>query len=276
MEQQWEKGFHDESDVSSEDVNLTDETIKVRRVVHKRGSVRLWAEVAMAVVIVILSAILIYDKAYRVSGIKPFGPRIPERVVTLGNVAGFGPDLIYADREMLVNQTRMREIHENWQQLYPISRGYYLADESPDYVVQFPPADISGVVSPDDKRSGHVISVFHQLHCLSLITTRLGTSRDEFATWTSFKLGHTAHCIEYLRQSILCSGDTTLEGEPGAWAESIGWGQKHVCKDYDYLMKLANKRAAWNLSEARDPDHSMLFHHSKGEDCNPEKGDYCH
>lgn len=44
---------------------------------------------------------------------------MPEKVVTFGNKAGFGPDLVYADFEMLKNGTRMREIHENWQALYP-------------------------------------------------------------------------------------------------------------------------------------------------------------
>ncbi|KAK2010905.1 hypothetical protein LZ32DRAFT_534992, partial [Colletotrichum eremochloae] len=222
-------------------------------------------------------------------------PSVPQKVVTFGNAAGLGPDLVYADRQMLLNATRMQEIHENWQQLYPskstdylvclqnmadrpsaVSRGYFLADEnSAEYQVQFPPADISGVLSPDDKRSGWVLSVFHQIHCLSIITTRLGISRKEFADWDHFKLGHTAHCIEYLRQSILCSGDTSLEGESGSWSESIGWGQKHVCRDYNTLMRLANEKAAWDLSHEREPDHSRLFESSK-EDCDSKNGEYCH
>ncbi|KAJ3940118.1 uncharacterized protein N0V96_010124 [Colletotrichum fioriniae] len=170
----------------------------------------------------------------------------------------------------------MQEVHENWQQLYPIRRGYFVADKnSAEYKVQFPPADISGVLSPDDKRSGWVLSVFHQIHCLSIITTRLGISRKEFADWDPFKLGHTAHCIEYLRQSILCSGDTSLEGESGSWSESIGWGQSHVCRDYDALMRLANEKAAWDLSHEREPDHSKLFE-STMEDCDSDNGEYCH
>ena len=105
---------------------------------------------------------------------------------------------------------------------------------------------------------------------------RLGTSREEFATWDQEKLGHTAHCIEYLRQGILCSADTTLEGETGSYSESIGWGQKHVCRDYDELMRLSNERAAWDLSHERSsPDiHKILASSSDG--CTAGDGNYCH
>jgi hypothetical protein len=120
-----------------------------------------------------------------------------------------------------------------------------------------------------------ILSSRKKLTSQSIITTRLGISREEFADWDPFKLGHTAHCIEYLRQSILCSGDTSLEGESGTWSESIGWGQNHVCKDYDALIQLANEKAAWDLSHEREPDHSMFFESSK-EDCDAEKGEYCH
>ncbi|KXH63425.1 hypothetical protein CNYM01_12901 [Colletotrichum nymphaeae SA-01] len=276
MPGKWEKPFRDESDLSSEDLSLTDETLRVRRAGPRRQVWRLLGEAALAVGIIILGGIVIHDRVLPRTGLLPYGPVIPQKVVTFGNTAGFGPDLVYAHRQMLLNATRMQEVHENWQQLYPISRGYFVADEnSAEYKVQFPPADISGVLSPDDKRSGWVLSVFHQIHCLSIITTRLGISRKEFADWDPFKLGHTAHCIEYLRQSILCSGDTNLEGESGSWSESIGWGQNHVCRDYDALMRLANEKAAWDLSHEREPDHSKLFE-SNMDDCDSEIGEYCH
>lgn len=84
--------------------------------------------------------------------------------------------------------------------------------------------------------------------------TALGTSREEWAMLESQKVEHRAHCVEYLRQSILCSADTTLEGETGAWAKSTGWGQTHSCVDFDALMEFANERAMWNLTERLLPD----------------------
>lgn len=44
-----------------------------------------------------------------------------------------------------------------------------------------------------------------------------------------------------------------MEGETGAWADA-GWGQKHVCKDYDALMDFAEGRSAWDLSHSRHPN----------------------
>lgn len=49
---------------------------------------------------------------------------------------------------------------------------------------------------------------------------------------------HSAHCFDYLRQSIMCNADTTLEGKTEV---GPGWGSKHQCKDYDALLEWANK-----------------------------------
>jgi hypothetical protein len=48
---------------------------------------------------------------------------------------------------------------------------------------------------------------------------------------------HTGHCFDYIRQSIMCAGDTTLEGLTEA---GPGWGSKHECADYDALLEWAN------------------------------------
>lgn len=48
---------------------------------------------------------------------------------------------------------------------------------------------------------------------------------------------HIDHCFRYLRQSILCCGDTALEGQdPNTSAKGTdGTGAVHLCKDYDEL-----------------------------------------
>ena len=52
---------------------------------------------------------------------------------------------------------------------------------------------------------------------------------------------HVNHCFEYLRQSIMCCGDTALEGQqttfPDGWVGSDGWDAKHVCKDYRQVYR---------------------------------------
>jgi hypothetical protein len=84
--------------------------------------------------------------------------------------------------------------------------------------------------------------------------TSFGTSREDWKALPDEKVEHRAHCIEYLRQSILCSADTTLEGETGSWTKSTGWGQTHQCADYDALMDMANERAIWDLSNELLPE----------------------
>ncbi len=60
---------------------------------------------------------------------------------------------------------------------------------------------------------------------------------------------HSRHCFEYLRQSILCCGDTTLEGQQTTFpdkdqAGSDGWDAKHICRDYSQIRSyLEDNRA---------------------------------
>lgn len=51
---------------------------------------------------------------------------------------------------------------------------------------------------------------------------------------------HSAHCFDYLRQSIMCAADTSLEGDTEL---GPGWGSKHECTDYDALLEWANEHA---------------------------------
>jgi hypothetical protein len=92
----------------------------------------------------------------------------------------------------------------------------------------------------------------------SILTSRLGTSYEEFGKFTRPQLEHKSHYIEYLRQAILCTADTSLEGKTGAWPASAAWGQMHTCKSYDALIEMADQRAMWDLSDARHPDLSKI------------------
>ncbi|KGO67150.1 Protein of unknown function DUF3328 [Penicillium italicum] len=171
---------------------------------------------------------------------RKYGPTLPRKDVIFGNTAGLGPELDYQDPEMLRNATP--------------GRGYVTVSENEDFDVLHPPFKMDNVFDEGDHYEGHIMAVYHQLHCLSILMTAMGTSREEWAMLEKEKLVHRAHCVEYLRQSILCSADTTLEGETGAWAKSTGWGQTHSCVDLDALTAYANERAIWNLTERLLPD----------------------
>ncbi|MCJ1329549.1 hypothetical protein MMC10_006229 [Thelotrema lepadinum] len=90
------------------------------------------------------------------------------------------------------------------------------------------------------------ITVTHEYHCLQLIhksligiATRNATYMEEIhATNTSVelpngKLNHLFHCVDYLRQNIMCKADTTLEWNTVADSEHIdGYGIPHQCRNW--------------------------------------------
>ena len=66
---------------------------------------------------------------------------------------------------------------------------------------------------------------------------------------------HAEHCFDYLRQSILCHGDTTLEkthpkGETKYGRNQFGWGDIHLWRSYQAIEEFAfentvKKWTAW-------------------------------
>lgn len=52
---------------------------------------------------------------------------------------------------------------------------------------------------------------------------------------------HAKHCIEYIRQTILCSSDSSLEFEDGTTRQISGTGSLHICRDFDGLFNWVEK-----------------------------------
>lgn len=52
---------------------------------------------------------------------------------------------------------------------------------------------------------------------------------------------HYAHCFDYLRQGVQCSGDTSLEFVHGGTGRAVvdGLAYPHVCKNWDALWTYA-------------------------------------
>ena len=58
---------------------------------------------------------------------------------------------------------------------------------------------------------------------------------------------HLSHCFDYLRQAVMCHGDTALEGLQTTFGPNVGgsdgWNVKHVCKPWNKIHGwLENKR----------------------------------
>ncbi|KAH8668241.1 hypothetical protein BGZ60DRAFT_528569 [Tricladium varicosporioides] len=184
-----------------------------------------------------------------------YGPQLPRKDVILGNAAGLGPNIEYNNHEMLWNATEMNRIHRNWQQLFPKGRGYVKLEQNEGFKLLHPAFAMDDVLVPGDHYEGHILAVYHQLHCLSILVTSMGTSRQEWQDMNPRIREHRSHCVEYLRQSILCNADTTAEGETGSWTKSTGWGQTHSCVDFEALTEYSNERAIWDLTDQLLPEN---------------------
>lgn len=77
--------------------------------------------------------------------------------------------------------------------------------------------------------------------------------RDENSSLPIWQPHHQAHCLEYLRQSILCSADTSLEGRGKHWKVENGYGTKHTCVDYAALTQWATERAPVHFDDDHKP-----------------------
>ncbi|EIN10125.1 hypothetical protein PUNSTDRAFT_64213 [Punctularia strigosozonata HHB-11173 SS5] len=101
-----------------------------------------------------------------------------------------------------------------------------------NHLVYSPPTK-SGADSP---RETYAVALLHQMRCMDII-------RDEYNSRAA-QLDDPLlrHCMNYLRQSILCLADTRLEEVrlplPG---ESIFAGD-YICKDWSAVYDAAEKR----------------------------------
>ena len=80
------------------------------------------------------------------------------------------------------------------------------------------------------------VSMFHQLHCVEKMRLALDNPDDPIAT-----IPHLQHCMNFIRQMVLCAADTTLEpvdevvrDESGreVGARASGVGVAHTCRDW--------------------------------------------
>ncbi|KAG2157925.1 uncharacterized protein EDB93DRAFT_734307 [Suillus bovinus] len=83
------------------------------------------------------------------------------------------------------------------------------------------------------------VSMFHQLHCLQMIRLALIDGPND----------HSGHCLNFLRQAILCNSDTTLDPvyTNGSISGSDGLGVTHICRDWSqvYAYIEENQRGPW-------------------------------
>ncbi|CAI6333160.1 unnamed protein product [Periconia digitata] len=88
------------------------------------------------------------------------------------------------------------------------------------------------------------ISVFHQLHCLDSIRHSYwryhaaaveGKKLDENDTPFLEAGDHVRHCIDLIRQGLMCTMDLTVEKDKKAGVR--GFGTEHQCRNWDDLIQ---------------------------------------
>lgn len=52
-------------------------------------------------------------------------------------------------------------------------------------------------------------------------------------------LPHMEHCFDYIRQSLMCAADPTLEKRNDTIGGVTGWGTSHQCRDFSALQDWA-------------------------------------
>jgi len=130
---------------------------------------------------------------------------------------------------------------EAWNKLLPEGRGFVFVPDWKKY--DYPPGE--------ETEWGPIYStaVFHQMHCLGQLrrfswmfldaivkndTAQQATIKNMFVEMDHME--HMNHCLDYLRQTIQCGGDMTMEWprtEPDGRRFAVdGWGIPHECKSW--------------------------------------------
>ncbi|KAK8090440.1 hypothetical protein PG997_005401 [Apiospora hydei] len=119
--------------------------------------------------------------------------------------------------------------YNDWLSYMPVGNGFVALGQPKGNLLPPP-------IKYNDKDT-YSVAYTHQLHCLhSIMTMYNGLLDGSMSAPTSHK--HIDHCFRYLRQSIVCCGDTALEGQdPNRDVMGTdGTGAVHLCKDYDQLL----------------------------------------
>ena len=100
----------------------------------------------------------------------------------------------------------------------------------------------------NSQNQSYTISMAHQLRCLDIIRSSLVRFRS--AVDMSEPSALTAHCMNYLRQMVLCRSDVTLESARDPVGPNIAVSDvSHVCRDWSVVWEKLRGNVAVGKSE---------------------------
>ncbi|KAH6693188.1 hypothetical protein EV126DRAFT_429404 [Verticillium dahliae] len=167
------------------------------------------------------------------------GPRFSQQIKV------FEPDY---DGKYAPNDTSLfftNETLHNWNELMPIGMGFQWVNDTHKYHDLPTP-----IIWPG--KTVFTTSITHQLHCLFAVVQTYSGLKSEHELPEDHHW-HMIHCFAYLRQTIMCSADTALEGLETTFPDhnggSDGWDSKHVCKDYGEVTRYLESVRAYDDRE---------------------------
>jgi hypothetical protein len=81
--------------------------------------------------------------------------------------------------------------------------------------------------------------MFHQLRCLNVI-------RSAVAGDSSISQEHQTHCLNYLRQMVLCRGSTFTESIRGPVEDREVVRESYTCRDWEAVYRELNNNLVSN------------------------------
>ncbi|KAK6836933.1 hypothetical protein PG989_006638 [Apiospora arundinis] len=93
-------------------------------------------------------------------------------------------------------------------------------------------------------------SMTHQLHCVFMMARIFASMEGNMTERLPHDYhSHYLHCVDYLRQGIMCSGDLAMEPHDQSDPDDNGpldgsWNGHHVCKDYSHVMPYLEEQIA--------------------------------
>ncbi|KAJ7694807.1 hypothetical protein B0H17DRAFT_1056873 [Mycena rosella] len=82
------------------------------------------------------------------------------------------------------------------------------------------------------------LDVFHNLHCLNMIRKRIHS--DYYPDSLKMEISHMDHCIDWVRQSLMCAGDTSVivwQWDPAQNITTFQGDVAHTCRNFDKLRE---------------------------------------
>ncbi|KAL6710960.1 hypothetical protein ACN47E_006835 [Coniothyrium glycines] len=108
----------------------------------------------------------------------------------------------------------------------------------------------------DTERSIYYVKGIHDLHCLKLIRKAIVSKHN--GREQPFDLYHIYHCLDGLRQDIMCAADDTPM--PAPVTRRLGDGQVRQCRDWDKLIAWATRldqHACYDFDDYREATNTL-------------------